>query len=305
MTAASGPRHQDAGTSVGPAAPWPPMRWRRVFPGEERQLSILRRWLESLLPDHPARADVASAATELGANAIQHTASGHGGSFAVEITWHQQAVRVAVADSGGPAEPRVINDPAAEHGRGMLLVQGLSVRTGITGDRRGRLIWADIPWTPTEATPPLLAQDPHETALEADQATLTSHFTGTPAWFGRSTLHWWALANGHLLTAPSARQLAALLDRALATPPLRTNATAATATASARTAPAARHEHRPAEPAPRVSPGPASAPRSERDDIDFGGRSSPRTPSRKHRPGSTARQIDPPISPGRPATAAS
>ena len=156
------------------------MRWRRVFPGEERQLSILRRWLESLLPDCPARADVASVATELGANAIQHTASGHGGSFAVEITWHPQAVRVAVADSGGPAEPRVINDPAAEHGRGMLLVQGLSLRTGISGDHRGRLIWADIPWTPTEAAPPVPAQDPYEAAIDADQASLTSRFTGSP-----------------------------------------------------------------------------------------------------------------------------
>lgn len=179
MTAASGSRHQDAGTPAGPAAPGPPMHWRRVFPGEERQLSILRRWLESLLPECPARADVASAATELGANAIQHTASGHGGCFAVEITRHQQAVRVAVADSGGPAEPRVINDPATEHGRGMLLVQGLSVRTGICGDYRGRLIWADIPWTPAEATAPTLAHGPPETAIEADRATLTSHFTGT------------------------------------------------------------------------------------------------------------------------------
>ena len=152
MTAVSGPRDQDAGSSGAPAAPGSGMRWRQVFPGEERQLSVLRQWLASLLPDCPARADVASVATELGANAIRHTASGHGGSFAIEITWHQQAVRVAVADSGGPDQPRVINDPAAEHGRGMLLVHGLSARTGISGDRRGRLIWADIPWSPTEAT---------------------------------------------------------------------------------------------------------------------------------------------------------
>ena len=198
MTAASGSRHQDAGTSAGPAAPGPPMRWRRVFPGDGRQLSMLRRWLESLLPDCPARGDVASVATELGANAIQHTASGHGGSFTVEITWHRAAVRVAVADSGGPAEPRVIDDPAGEHGRGMLLVQGLSVRTGICGDHRGRLIWADILWNPTEATAATSAQDPYEAAIDADQAGLTSRFTGVQAWFGRSTLQWWALAGGEL-----------------------------------------------------------------------------------------------------------
>ena len=53
-------------------------------------------------------------------------------------------MRVAVADSGGPGEPRVIEDPTAEHGRGLLLVHGLSVRTGVAGDQRGRLVWADI-----------------------------------------------------------------------------------------------------------------------------------------------------------------
>ena len=127
------------------------MRWRRVFPGDERQLSVLRRWLESLLPDCVARDDVASVATELGANAIRHTASGRGGWFAVELTWHQLAVRVAVADRGSPGEPRVIDDPAGEHGRGLLLVQGLSVRTGVCGDRRGRMVWADVPWSDPRA----------------------------------------------------------------------------------------------------------------------------------------------------------
>lgn len=120
---------------------------RRVFPGRQRELSELRRWLSSLLPDCPVRDDVLSVATELGSNAIQHTASGRdGGWFAVEVAWHQSAVRVAVADRGGPAEPRVIDDPDGERGRGLLLVQGLSVRTGFTGDQRGRLVWAQIAW---------------------------------------------------------------------------------------------------------------------------------------------------------------
>ena len=165
MTAVSGSRDQDAGSSGAPAAPGSGMRWRQVFPGEERQLSVLRRWLGSLLPDCPARGDVASVATELGANAIRHTACGRGGWFAVEITWHRSAVRVAVADCGSTREPRVIDNPAGESGRGLLLVQGLSVRTGVCGDHRGRLVWADIPWSPTEATATASAQDPYEAAL--------------------------------------------------------------------------------------------------------------------------------------------
>ena len=57
----------------------------------------------------------------------------------------RDTIRVAVADAGSPLEPAVIEDPCAEHGRGLLLVRGLSWRMGITGGRSGRVIWADIP----------------------------------------------------------------------------------------------------------------------------------------------------------------
>jgi Histidine kinase-like ATPase domain len=137
---------QDIGVLGAPAVPASGLRWRRVFPGHEREFFALRRWLESLLPECPARDDVASVATELGTNAVRHTASGRGGWFAVEITWHRQTVRVEVADGGAPGGPRVIDDLAADHGRGLLVVRGLSVRTGVCGDHRGRLVWADVPW---------------------------------------------------------------------------------------------------------------------------------------------------------------
>jgi len=137
---------QDIGVLGAPAVPASGLRWRRVFPGHERELFALRRWLESLLPECPTRDDVACVATELGTNAVRHTASGRGGWFGVEITWHRQAVRVAVADGGAPGGPRVIDDPAADHGRGLLVVRGLSARTGVRGDHRGRLVWADVPW---------------------------------------------------------------------------------------------------------------------------------------------------------------
>jgi ribosomal protein S18 acetylase RimI-like enzyme len=117
-----------------------------VFPGEPRQLAELRRWIASLLPPRPPRDDVTVVADELASNAIQHTRSGQGGQFAVEITRHGPLVRVSVADHGAPDGPRLIDDPQSEHGRGLLVVQGLSVRTGAHGDQRGRLIWADIRW---------------------------------------------------------------------------------------------------------------------------------------------------------------
>lgn len=138
--------HAEPGNSSPPLTAG--LRWRRVFPGHERELPALRRWLSSLLPDCPARDDVLCVGTELASNAVQHTLSGRGARFAVEVAVHRSVVQIVVADCGGPGEPHLINDPDAERGRGLLLVQGLSVSTGFIGDRRGRLVWAQVGWNP-------------------------------------------------------------------------------------------------------------------------------------------------------------
>ncbi|HEV2376185.1 MAG TPA: ATP-binding protein [Streptosporangiaceae bacterium] len=197
-------------------APSPGLRWRRVFPGEESQLAILRRWLAGLLPPCPARDDVTAVATELGSNAVKHTRSGQGACFAVEVTWHGATVRVTVADRGGASEPQVLDDPAAEHGRGLLLVRGLSRATGVTGDHRGRLVWADVSWS--QATGQPLPQDPYEDVVRDGEAALALRFSHVPAWYGRATMQWWALADqARLVAAPSAPELASLLYRLLDT----------------------------------------------------------------------------------------
>src|SRR5215470_6582263 len=212
MPATSGGSGQGT-VSEAPPELVPGMRWRKVFPGEERQLGALRRWLASLLPDQPARDDLSVVATELATNSIRHTASGRGGWFAVEITWHGPVVRIGVADCGGPTEPSVIDDLLAEHGRGLLLVHGLSVRTGVCGDQRGRLVWADVRWV-EEAPAQAGSTDRYEFAVRDGEAALARRFGGVPAWFGRSTLEWWALPDpGRLVSAPSSQELAALLDR--------------------------------------------------------------------------------------------
>lgn len=208
-------RSSSSSSSSSPLAPcW---RWRRVFPGHQRELSQLRRWLSSLLPECPARDDVLSVATELGSNALEHTASGQdGGWFAVEVTWHQSTVQVAVADCGGPAEPKVISDPDGERGRGLLLVRGLSLRTGWTGDVRGRLVWAQMAWADQGVAVPSSSGDPYHASVRAGEQALARRFAGVPAWFGWSTLAWWADAGrAGLVSAPTAQELAALLYRLL------------------------------------------------------------------------------------------
>ncbi len=193
----------------------PAQRWRRVFPGHEAELRPMRQWLAGLLPGTPARDDVIVVSVELATNAVKHTASGRGGFFAVEITWHAQPaiVRIAVADGGAPTGPRTPSgpDPLSDHGRGLQVVRGLASRTGVCGDRRGRLVWADVPWiggTPADSDYPA----GYEAALRDGQARLAAEHSEAVTWFGRATLQWWALTGHlgarHLITAPSAEELA-------------------------------------------------------------------------------------------------
>lgn len=153
----------DLGTGSLTRHPFP--RWRRVFPGREDQVREVRRWLAGLLPGAPERDDAIVVAVELVTNAIRHTASGHGGLVMVEVTWCGPVLRVAVADGGAAAGPRLTARPAglaadpaglAECGRGLHLVRALAASTGVCGDHRGRLVWADIGWTGAgPAAPPL------------------------------------------------------------------------------------------------------------------------------------------------------
>jgi hypothetical protein len=289
LTAASGAPQQGAGPLNGPPAPVPCLRWRREFPGEDRQLGVLRRWLESLLPDCPAREDVALVATELCTNAIQHTQSGRGGWFAVEITWHRSVVRVAVADRGAPAGPRMIDDPAGEHGRGLLVVAGLSARTGVCGGPAGRMVWADVPWGDAGAAESASSQDEYEAVIGDGLVGLASRFAGVPAWFGRSTLLWWALAGGQLVAASSASELAGLLGRVLDQPP-GPPAAMERAGEDAGMARIAGRGHRTGSPGPPLLSGSTVLPGDGEGRIGLGEHGRPATLAGGHGPGVSARR---------------
>jgi anti-sigma regulatory factor (Ser/Thr protein kinase) len=177
----------------------PGLTWERVFPGMAEQVAVVRRWISSLLPDCPPRADLVLVASELAGNAIRHTASGHGGTFAVRVAWSGETAMVTVDDAGGPGEPRVVDDPAAEGGRGLLVVRELSAQMVVSGTEAGRHVRAEIAW-----------HDP--AAATTGQAYLGSRF-GVTAWYGSCTRQWWALADGQLLSAPSVPELAVLITR--------------------------------------------------------------------------------------------
>lgn len=184
-------------TAGAHAQPGPPgaagLRWRQVFPGHRTAIRELRRWLASLLPPCPSRDDVITVAVELGTNAVIHTASGRDGLFAVEVIWHSSAVRIAVADQGAPSGPQIADDPMRESGHGLLIARKLSERTGVTGDDRGRLVWADVPWTGAGLPDPARYPDGHEAAIRDSQRLLARRHADAVTWFGRATLQWWAL----------------------------------------------------------------------------------------------------------------
>lgn len=188
----------------------------RIFPGEPGQIGMVRRWVRDLLPPCDALDDVVLIASELGTNAVCHTASGRGGQFVVEIAWAAEVVRVAVADEGGPSEPRLIEAPDGEGGRGLQAVHGLSACTGFTGDGNGRLIWAEVQWATRGGPPP---QDAGwNPAGAAALETLRARFPDVPAWFGQATGQWWAMVTidgeHRLIGATSPLELLTLLAAA-------------------------------------------------------------------------------------------
>jgi anti-sigma regulatory factor (Ser/Thr protein kinase) len=164
------------------------LRWWRIFPGEGGQLRELRQWLKDLLPDCGARDDVILVADELAANAVNHTASGRGGQFSVEVTVAGGLLRVTVGDGGGPSAPVIIEDPMSEHGRGLRLVHALSADMGVSGGERGRFVHAALEWTgPFPAKP----EGGHGGVVHL--RVLQGQFPQVPVWFGLATRRWWAL----------------------------------------------------------------------------------------------------------------
>jgi len=191
MTSPAPSQGMDLGTTTGAPEKFP--RWRRVFPGRDDQVREVRRWLAGLLPGAPERDDVVVVAVELVTNAIRHTASGRGGLVMVEVTWCGPVLRVAVADDGAAGEPRLAAGPGGlgEGGRGLHLVRALAGSTGVCGDHRARLVWADIAWSGARPAAPPLPAPPGAGRHRSVPGQMSSPEAGDHAGSGRP---WPALA---------------------------------------------------------------------------------------------------------------
>ncbi|MBA9054450.1 ATP-binding protein [Streptomyces murinus] len=131
---------------------------RRSFPGDPKELYAARRWTRAMLDGHPRCEDAALIVTELGTNAVVHTASGNSdGAFHVALTVSPLAVVIEVTDSGtSETSPRVQRPtPDSTHGRGLGMVAALADRVRVQGSDPGRTVTAelDAPLHRQEPTP--------------------------------------------------------------------------------------------------------------------------------------------------------
>jgi hypothetical protein len=183
----------------------------------------VRRWLEDLLPDCAARADVLLLASELCTNAIVHSRSGEaGGQFSVDVDWTPTLARVVIGDQGSAQAPALAPRPGGaaplgESGRGLLLVDGLADDWGAASCPNRRWVWADVQWQ-ARGGPVLAAPGGLEAAIASNTMTRKA-FPGTSVWWGHLTEAWWAAVpeptNTHgLICAPARDSLLQSLMRA-------------------------------------------------------------------------------------------
>jgi anti-sigma regulatory factor (Ser/Thr protein kinase) len=117
----------------------------RIFPGQPEQLAHVRKFVSRVLDGNPLTDDAVLLTSELAANAVVHTASGQGGTFAVAVRKHDTWVRIEVWDAGAIAGPvSRSSDHEQESGRGLSVVEAIAARWGHLRDRSGRVVWFEL-----------------------------------------------------------------------------------------------------------------------------------------------------------------
>lgn len=128
-------------TSPGPAD----RPRRRIFPGDPAQVGHARRFVQQALAAYGAATDAALLTSELATNAIQHTATGQGGTFEVIVCQRPATVRIAVLDQGSLTIPEAAPDQGLHtSGRGLILVDALARQWGQQGNQHSRAVWFEL-----------------------------------------------------------------------------------------------------------------------------------------------------------------
>jgi anti-sigma regulatory factor (Ser/Thr protein kinase) len=128
-------------------------RGRREFIGQPDQVAAARRFVVSAIhAGGPARDVSRLLVSEAATNAVLHSASGDGGTFAVEYLISDRRLRVEVHDGGAPSSPRRrVHDLESMTGRGLDMFDALSDRWGVAGSPDGWTVWFELDLVPQEA----------------------------------------------------------------------------------------------------------------------------------------------------------
>lgn len=118
-----------------------------TLPGVERSVSYARRFARDTFgAGHPSLSDIETCVSEAFTNGVTHTASGRGGKVTVAFVAVAGEVVTEVTDDGaGGARPHLRHDPLGEHGRGMRIIDFLSLGWGVRPDGDRTTIWMRFP----------------------------------------------------------------------------------------------------------------------------------------------------------------
>lgn len=117
----------------------------RRFPASPEAVAEVRHWAAAVLAGHPRRDDGVLVVSELASNSARYSVSGGGGEVAVEIAVCGRAVRICVADGGGPTMPHLVPaEERAEGGRGLAMVETLSSMWGYLSSGDGATTWCEL-----------------------------------------------------------------------------------------------------------------------------------------------------------------
>jgi anti-sigma regulatory factor (Ser/Thr protein kinase) len=92
--------------------------------------------------------DVVLCVSELVTNAVRHTTP-HEGTFHLDILVDRGKLRIECHDSGGKKPTLLTPSDADEGGRGLLLVQALTSRWGVSSRPLGKCVWFEIDGDPS------------------------------------------------------------------------------------------------------------------------------------------------------------
>jgi anti-sigma regulatory factor (Ser/Thr protein kinase) len=119
-----------------------PLTVTATLPGTPESVRIARQLIREALPECLRAGDLMLAVTELGTNAITHSASGQGGSFTVRLGTSPGWARIEITDDGPAA-----SQPTPRNGWGLAIVVGITDRVGTVIQPDGcRIAWAEVTW---------------------------------------------------------------------------------------------------------------------------------------------------------------